>query len=339
MDALRIVARIHRERILAGLMRRRILLTGLAALLFTCAVGAQQTPKIGIITLGVPASSPYLEEFRQGLREHGYIEGKNIVLEYRFAQGYADKLPVLVAEIVRLNPDVIVTEGTPTVLAVSQATKKIPIVMAVGTDPVKAGFASSLARPGGNITGLTLTGAERTAKQLQLLKESLPSASTVAVIYGPRANIELDLKEARDTARSLGLALQFFEVRTPQDFAAIFDAVANARPSAVITIGHGMFLGNSKRIVEFTLKSKLPAVFPQREFAEVGGLMAYGPDIGWNFRRAGRFVDKILKGAKPGDLAIEQPTKWGLVVNLRTANALGLKIPGTVLVRADEIIQ
>jgi putative ABC transport system substrate-binding protein len=296
-------------------------------------------PKIGIITIGVGAASPYLEALRQGLREHGYIEGKNIVLEYRFAEGHADRLPGLAAEIVRLNPNVIVTEGTPTVLAVSQATKKIPIVMALATDPVKAGLVASLARPGGNITGLTLTGAERTAKQLQLLKESLPSASTVAVIYGPRANIELDLKEARDTARSLGLALQFFEVRSPQDFEPIFDAVASARPSAVITIGHGMFLGNSKRIVEFALKSKLPAVFPEREFVEAGGLMAYGADIGWNFRRAAGFVDKILKGAKPGDLPIEQPTKWGLVVNLRTAKELGLKIPGSVLVRADEIIQ
>jgi ABC-type uncharacterized transport system substrate-binding protein len=306
------------------------------------AAEAQQpasVPKIGILTIGVGAASPYLEALRQGLREHGYIEGKNIVLEYRFAQGHSDRLPGLAAEIVRLNPNVIVTEGTSTVLAVSQATKKIPIVMALATDPVKAGLVASLARPGGNITGLTLTGAERTAKQLQLLKESLPRASTVAVIYAPRANIEDDLKEARDTARSLGLALQFFEVRSPQDFEAIFDAVASARPSAVITIGHGMFLGNSKRIVEFALKSKLPAVFPQREFVEAGGLMAYGPDIGSNFRRAASFVDKILKGAKPGDLPIEQPTKWGLVVNLRTAQALGLKIPGTVLVRADELIQ
>jgi putative ABC transport system substrate-binding protein len=319
-------------------MRRRTLLAGLCALAVGSGAGAQQ-PKIGIITLGVGASSPYLEAFRQGLREHGYIDGKNIALEYRFAQGRADRLAGMAAELVRLNVSLIITESTPAALAVSKATKSIPIVMALGTDPVTAGLAASLARPGGNLTGLTLAGAQRTAKQLQLLKESLPGTSTVAVIYGSRPNIEIELKEARDTARSLGLALQFFEVRTPQDFEPTFDAVASARPSAVITIGHGMFLGNSKRIVQFALKNKLPAVFPEREFAEEGGLMAYGPDIASNFRRAAGYVDKILKGAKPGDLPIEQPTKWGLIVNLGTAKALGLKIPGSVLVRADEVIQ
>jgi putative tryptophan/tyrosine transport system substrate-binding protein len=307
------------------------------------AAHAQQSAtiaKVGIITLGVGASSPYLEAFRQGLREHGYIEGKNIVLEYRFAEGHVDRLPGMAAELVRLNVKVIITESAPAALAASQATKKIPIVMAVVTNPVKLGLAASLARPGGNVTGLTLSGAERTAKQLQLLKESVPSTSTVAVIYNPmRPDIEDELKEATGTARSLGLALKFFEVRTPHDFDATFEAVASARPSGVITIGHGMLLGNSKGIVDFALKSRLPGVFPEREFAEAGGLMAYGPDIGANFRRAASFVDKILKGAKPADLPIEQPTKWGLVVNLRTAKALGLKIPGTVLVRADEIIQ
>jgi putative ABC transport system substrate-binding protein len=202
------------------------------------------------------------------------------------------------------------------------------------------GLAASLARPGGNVTGLTLAGANRTAKQLQLLKESVPSTNTVAVIYNPaRPDIDDELKEARETARSLGLAIQFTIIRSPDDLAAAFDAIANARPSGVITIGHGMLLGSSKRIVEFALKNRLPGVFPEREFAEAGPLMAYGPDIGSNFRRAAWYVDKIIKGAKPADLPIEQPTKWGLVVNLRTASALGLKIPGTVLVRADEIIQ
>ena len=300
---------------------------------------AGKVAKIGVISMGVEASSPHLEAFRQGLREHGYIEGKNIVLEYRFAQGYSDRLPGLAAELVRLNPDVIVTEGTPTVLAVSQATKKIPIVMALGTDPVKAGLVASFARPGGNITGLTLAGANRTAKQLQLLKESVPGTVTVAVIYATRPDIKDELKDATETARSLGLALQLVEVRSPDDLDAAFAAVASARPSAVMTIGHGMLLGNRKRIVDFALKYRLPGVFPEREFADAGGLLAYGPDIGSNFRRAASFVDKILKGAKPADLPIEQPTKWGLVVNLRTAKALGLKIPGSVLVRADELIQ
>jgi putative ABC transport system substrate-binding protein len=324
-------------------LKRRAFLAALCALAVMSAAQAPHAaniPKIGIITIGVGASSPYLEAFRQGLREHGYTEGKNIILEYRFAQGQLDRLPGLATELVQLDVNVIVTESSPAALAVNRATKKIPIVTAIIGDPVKAGLAASLARPGGNLTGLTLVGANRTAKQLQLLKESVPSTSAVAVIYNAmRPDIEDELKQARETARSLGLAVKFFEVRTPNDFEATFEAVASARPSGVITIGHGMLLGNSKGIVDFALKNRLPGVFPEAEFAQAGGLMAYGPDIGANFRRAASFVDKILKGAKPADLPIEQPTKWGLIVNLRTANALGLKIPGTVLVRADEIIQ
>jgi putative ABC transport system substrate-binding protein len=246
----------------------------------------------------------------------------------------------MAAELVRLKVNVIITESAPALSAASQATKTIPIVMAIGANPVKLGLAASLARPGGNVTGLTLAGAARTAKQLQLLKESVPRTSSVAVIYNPmRPDIDDELNDATQTARALGLTLRFFIVRTPHDFDTTFEAVAAARPSAVITIGHGMLLGNSKGIAEFALKARLPAVFPEREFADAGGLMAYGPDIGASFHRAASFVDKILKGAKPGDLPIEQPTKWGLVVNLRTAKTLGLKIPGTVLARADELIQ
>jgi putative ABC transport system substrate-binding protein len=320
-------------------MRRRTLLAGLGAVFFAYAAWAQQIPKIGVITLGVGASSPYLEALRQGLREHGYIEGKNIVLEYRFAQGHSDRLPGMAAELVRLNVNVIVTESTPAALAASRATKKIPIVMALAADPVKAGLVASLARSGGNVTGLTVGGANRAAKQLQILKESMPGAVTVAVIYNPSRPIEPELKELTEAARSLGITLSLVGARTPDDLNAAFEAVANARPNALTTITDGMLFGNRKRIAEFALKTGLPAVFPVREFAEAGGLMAYGPDIGSNFRRAASYVDKILKGAKPGDLPIEQPTKWGLVVNLRTAKALGLKIPGTVLVRADELIQ
>lgn len=320
-------------------MHRRTLLAGLAAALVARPGRAQVSARIGVVTIGVGASSPYLEELRRGLREHGYFEGKNLVIEYRFAEGRLDKLPAMVAELLRLKVNLIVTEGTPTAVAAQRATRTVPIVTAVVSDPVSAGLAASFARPGGNVTGLTLTGAERAAKQLQLLRETVPNVGTVAVIYAARANVEQDLKEARDTARSLGLAVKFFEVRTPQDFEATFDAVAAARPGAMITIGHGMLLGNSRRIAEFAAKYELPAVYPDREFVDAGGLMAYGPDLGANFRRAAGYVDRILKGAKPGDLPIEQPTKWGLVVNLRTANALGLRIPGAVLVRADEVIQ
>jgi len=321
----------------------RTILGSLFALALVSVAEAQQSamlPRIGVVSMGGGASSPHLEAFRQALREHGYVEGKNIVVEYRFAQGHADKLPGLAAELVRLNVNLIVTEGTHIALATSQATRKIPVVLAGGADPVKAGLAESLGRPGGNITGLTFAGANRTGKQLQLLKESVPSTTTVAVFYNPtRPDIKDELKETRETARSLGLALQLLAVRSPDDFDAAFEAVAKARPSAVITIGHGMFLGYRKRIVDFALKNRLPGVFPEREFVDDGGLMAYGPDTASNFRHAASFVDKILKGAKPAELPIERPTKWGLFVNLRTAKAFGLTIPGSVLVRADEIIQ
>jgi putative ABC transport system substrate-binding protein len=281
-----------------------------------------------------------MEAFRRGLAEHGYREGKDIVVEHRFAQGRLDRLPQLAAELLRLNVTVIVTESTPAALAVSAATKTTPIVMAVGTNPVNAGLAASLARPGGNLTGVTLTGANRTAKQLQVLKESMPSTTSVAVIYNAaRQGVEAEVQEASETGRAIGLAIQQVAVRSPDDLAAAFDVIAKARPSALITIGDGMLLGSSRRIAEFSVEAKLPAVFPEQEFAEAGGLLAYGPDIGWNFRRAAWYVDRILKGAKPADLPIEQPTKWGLVVNLRTAKALGIKIPGSVLVRADEVIQ
>jgi len=325
-------------------MKRRTLLAGLCAIVFMCTAQAQQSaavPKIGVLTMGMGVSSPHLEAFRQGLREHGYIEGKTIVLEYRFAQGHVDRLPGLAAELVRLNVNVILTEGVPTALAANQATREIPIVIGGGAaDPVKAGLAASLARPGGNVTGVSFSGANRTGKQLQLLKESVPSAVIVAVLYNPtRPDIEDELKEASETARSLGLGLKLVAVRSPDDFDTAFEAVKGARSSGMITIGHGMFLGNSKRVVDFALKNRLPGVFPEREFADAGGLMAYGPDIGSNFRRAASFVDRILRGAKPSDLPIELSTKWGLVVNLRTAKVLGLKIPGSVLVRADEVIQ
>lgn len=294
---------------------------------------------VGVLTLGVSGRSPHLEALRQGLREHGYVDGKNARFEYRFAEGHADRLAPMAAQLVELKVRLIVTESAPAALAASRVTKSIPIVMAVVSDPVAAGFAASLARPGGNLTGLTLAGAERSAKQVEVLKQCLPAATSMAIIYAPRATIGTDLEEARSTGGALGIALQFFEVTSPEDLDKTFDAIVRARPSAVMTIGHGLLLGNRRRIVEFCLKNRLPAVFPEREFAEAGGLLSYGPDLVANFRRVGSFVDRITKGAAPGDLPIEQPTKWELVVNLRTAQALGIKIPGSVLVRADEVIQ
>lgn len=322
-------------------MNRRRLLGALCAgpLIQAAIAQPRSVLTIGVLTLGVDTGSPHLEALRQGLRDHGYIEGRNVRLDYRFADGHADRLAPMVAELLKRNVDLIVTESALAAVAASKATKTIPIVMAVATNPVIAGLAASLARPGGNVTGLTLAGAERTAKQIQMLKESLPAATSMAVLYAPRADIEADLAEATSSARSLVLALQLFELTGPQDFDKTFDAIARARPSAVMSIGHGMLLGNRQRIIDFCLKAKLPGVFPTREFADDGGLMSYGPDLAANFRRVGAYVDRIVKGARPGDLPIEQPTKWELVVNLRTAQALGIKIPGTVLVRADTVIQ
>ena len=322
-------------------MNRRQLLGVLCVAPYMNAAVAQPRTAltIGVLTLGVDSGSTHFEALRQGMRQHGYTDGLNVRYEYRFADGHADRLAAMAAELVRLKVDLIVTESAPAAIAASKATKSLPIVMAVASDPVKAGLAASLARPGGNVTGLTIAGAERAAKQVQVLKEGLPDATSVAVIYAPRANIESDLAEAQNSARSMSLALQLFEVSSPHDFENTFGAITYAKPSAVMTIGHGMLLGNRRRITDFCLKAKLPGVFPEREFAEAGGLMTYGPDLAANFRRVGAYVDRIVKGAQPGDLPVEQPTKWELVVNLRTAQALGIKLPGAVLVRADEVIQ
>lgn len=325
-------------------MGRRAFIGSVASGLLAVPLARAQYPakvvRIGILTFGVAPSAPLLEAFRQGLREKGYVEGKSIELEYRFAQGKADTAPALAAELVALKVDVIVTEGTPTALAAKHATTTIPIVTTLVGDPVQLGLAASLGRPGGNVTGLTTSAADRTGKQLQTLKEIAPNIAGVAVIYNAARPDSADrLKEAKAAAKSLKLPIQFVGVRSPADLDAAFETLISARPGALITIGDGMLLGNRKRIVEFAAKRRLPGAFPEREFAEAGGLMAYGPNVASNFRRAAGFVDKILKGAKPADLPIEQPTKFDLVINLRTATALGLKIPPAVLARADELIE
>jgi putative ABC transport system substrate-binding protein len=288
----------------------------------------------------VASSTPLAEAFRQGLREHGYVEGQNIAFEYRYAAGRADRLPALAAELVRLKVDVIVTESNVAALAAKHATQTIPIVMAIAGDPVKAGVVNSLARPGGNVTGLTLIHPELSGKRLQLLKEAVPKIALVAVIWNPTDPAAADfLRETEAAARSLGLKIHAIEARAPAELDAAFKAVADARPSAFFTIPHSMFQDNKTRIFEFATKSRLPGVFPNRVFTEAGGLMSYGPNLAANFRRAAVFVDKILKGAKPADLPIEQPTKFELVINLKTAKALGLTIPPSVLARADQVIE
>lgn len=295
--------------------------------------------RIGVLTLAVASSTPLAEAFQQGLREHGYVEGQNIAFEYRYAEGRADRLPALAAELVRLKVDVIVTQSNVAALAAKHATQTIPIVMAIAGDPVKAGVVGSLARPGGNVTGLTLIGPELSGKRLQLLKEAVPKIALVAVIWNPTDPPAADfLRETEAAARSLGLKIHAIEARAPAELDAAFKAVADARPSAFFTIANGMFQDNKTRILEFATKSRLPGVFPNRVLAEAGGLISYGPNHAANFRRAAAFVDKILKGSKPADLPVEQPTKLELVINLKTAKALGLTIPPSLLLQADQVI-
>jgi putative ABC transport system substrate-binding protein len=314
-----------------------------ALLAASFAAGAQPGPKlarIGVLTLSTASGTPDGEAFLQRLRELGYMEGQNIAVEHRDAAGSADRLPALAGELVRLKVDVIVTESNVAALAAKRATQTIPIVMAIASDPVKAGLVSSLASPGGNVTGLTLMQTELSRKRLQLLKEAAPRTTHVAVIWNPTDPPAADfLRETEAAARSLGVKLHPIEARSPADLDAAFKTVADLRPNAFFTLPGGMFLANVRRITGFAATYRLPGVFPNRAFVETGGLLSYAPSFVANWRRAALFVDKILKGAKPGDLPIEQPTQFELVVNLRTAKALGLTIPPSVLARADEIIE
>ena len=283
---------------------------------------------------------PAFEGFRQGLRDLGYVEGQNIVLELRFAQGKPERLAAMAIELAQMKVDLIVIESAQAARAARDASKAIPIVMAVVGDPVGAGLVASLARPGGNITGLSTLSPELSGKRLELLKEVAPQAKRVAVIWNDSNPAAAgNLAATRTAARSMGIDIQSVEVRKASDLDLALEAVAAARTGALLTLTNGMFLANRTRIVEFTARSRLPAIFPDREFAEAGGLMAYGPSLTANFRRAAAYVDKILKGAKSADLPVEQPTKFELVVNLKTAKALGITIPQSLLLRADEVIQ
>jgi putative tryptophan/tyrosine transport system substrate-binding protein len=324
-------------------MNRRPFVTGLGAVLAaprTASAQIARTPTIGILTLSVGPSEPTIEAFRQGLREHGYAEGQNIALEYRFAQGSPEKLRGMAGELVRLNVNMIVTESVLAAGEAKRATNTIPIITAVHGDPVGAGLVATLTRPGGNVTGLSLLAPELSGKRLQLLKDVVPRATNIAAIWNPD-NVAASryLTETRAAARSLGLQIQSVEVRNPSDLDAAFEATVTARPGAFLTFPDGMLLANKVRFVEFGLRSRLPALFPDSEFATAGGLMAYGPSLASNFRRAASYVDRILKGAKPAELPVEQPSKFDFVINLKTARALGLTIPPSLLLRADQVIE
>src|SRR5262245_2296975 len=302
----------------------------------------KRVPRIGYLDGGsLSAISVRIEALRQGLRELGYVEGQDIAFEWRTAEGKADRLPGLAAELVRLKVDVIVTGGAGATRPAKEATSTIPIVMAQDSDPVGSGFVASLARPGGNVTGLSTLHPTISAKRLEILKEVLPRLSRVA-FFGTSSWVgnAQGLRETELAASALGVKLQYLDVVDPKAFETAFQAAGKGQAEAALMLVWNPILNPRRReIVELAVRSRLPTVFREREHVQAGGLMAYGPNIPALFRRAAIYVDKVLKGAKPADIPVEQPTKFELIINLKTAKVLGLTIPPAVLARADEVIE
>jgi putative ABC transport system substrate-binding protein len=301
----------------------------------------KKVPRIGILPPGPISERMHLwEAFRQGLRELGYVEGKNITLVFPSAEVKPERLPDLAAELVSLKVDVIVAAGTVAVQAAREATKTIPVVTPIITDPVEAGFVASLARPGANITGLTLISVQLSGKRLELLREVVARISRVAVLSNPAAlNSQLQMRETEVAARALGVQLQPLDVRNPDDFDRVFRAATKDRADALIALDDPFLFTHRTRIVKLATKSRLPAIYGFREFVETGGLMSYAANLSDMYRRAATYVDKILKGAKPADLPVEQPTKFEFIINLKAAKQIGLTIPPNVLVRADRVVK
>jgi len=281
-----------------------------------------------------------VEAFREGLRQLGYVEGRNLIIKFEWAEGQQERHPALARELVRLTPDVILTAGTPGTLAAKQATPSIPIVTAIAGDAVATGLVASLAKPGGNVTGLSTLAPELDGKRIELLKAAVPKLSRVAVLRNP-ANpfTTIAWKAMQPAAEALGVKLQPVEASSPNDLDRALTRITAAHPDGLVLIVDRFLASYRASIVQFVVKNRLPGMFPYPEFAQEGGLMSYGPDYADLFRRTATYVDKILKGAKPGDLPIEQPTKFELVINLKTAKALGLTIPQSVLLRTDEVIR
>jgi putative tryptophan/tyrosine transport system substrate-binding protein len=309
-------------------------------------VEAQQpkkVPRVGYLSGFEPArESTRAEGIRLALRELGFLEGQNIAIEYRYTEGKTDRLPELAAELVRLKVDIIVVAGGETwIRAAMNATKTIPIVMVgAGIDPVKAGLIESLARPGGNVTGLTLLSRELGGKRLELLKEAVPKLARVAVLYEANRAQVLEIKEVLPVAaRALRLTIEPWEVRAADGFEKVFAAISKWRPNGLYVLGGPLMFANEKRTAGFALKSRLPSVYSNREAVDAGGLMSYGADLKDSYRRVAYYVDRILKGAKPADLPVEQPTKFEFVINLKTAKQIGLTIPPEVVARANRMIK
>ena len=325
-------------------------LVGIFAIVVTLAIGggvamAQQAAKIsriGYVDGGSPSTNAArIDAFRQGLREHGYVEGKNIVVEYRHTEGKLDRLPTVLAELLRLKVEVIVAGGGGgAIAAAKQATKTIPIVMPMAIDPVGQGFVTSLARPGGNVTGLATLAPQISGKQLEILREVVPKLSRVAVLgSSTNAANALLLNEVEPPAAAFGVKLQYLDVLSPKDFDSAFRAAVKGRAEAVLVLTGPVVNSQRKQIADFAAKNRLPAILPFPEYVDAGGLMSYSASVTDMYRRAATYVDKILKGAKPADLPVEQPVKFEFIINLKAAKQIGLTIPPNVLARADKVIR
>ena len=326
-------------------MKRRAFITMLGgAAAWPLAADAQQSAKVTLVGfLGNSTAAlegNLIEPFRKGLRELGYQEGRNLAIEFRWADGKYERFPALIAELIALNVDVIVTAGTPASLAVKQATASIPLVMVAVGDPVATGLVASLARPGGNITGLTSISSEMEGKRLELLKEVVPGISHVAVLWNAISPIQvIDERETQAAAQTLRVKVLSLGVRSTEEIEDAFAAIIRERPGGLLVLADRLFLHNRRRIMDFAVQNRLPGVHAYRELVEAGGLMSYGPSYGDMHRRAAWYVDRILKGTKPTDLPVQAPAKFELVVNLRAAKALGVTLPPQLLGRADEVIE
>ena len=307
--------------------------------------GAQQAkkvPRIGLLsTASAPASARNIEAFRQGLRDLGYIEGQNIVIEYRYAEGWADRLPGLIAELSQLNVDIMVVAGASGALAAKKAKISVPVVFVAVTDPFEQDMIASLARPGGNMTGTSLAVGEGfSGKWVELLKETVPKLAKLSALWNPTHPVgQVFVRQTELAARALRVGVKFFEARDPAQLGSAFSGIERERAKALLVTPDPLFFSERARIVDFALHHRLPSTFLFREFAESGGLMAYGPSISDSYRRGAFYVDKILKGTKPADLPVEQPIKFEFVINLKTAKQIGLTIPPNVLARADKVIR
>ena len=322
-------------------MRRFVIGVAIPLLAALLAAEAQQMAKIarlGVLLFSTPEGDPNLAAFRQGLSELGYVEGKNLTTVYRYAEGKPERLANLAVELAALKPDVIFALGGDVAPFARTATNTIPIVMAVSVDPVQAGLVPSLARPGGNVTGVTFVSSDLAAKRLQFLKEAAPRISRVAVLWNPN-HVDPEYAETQAAGRMLGVHVQSLEVRAPGDFAGAFQAAEVGRAEAIIVVSSRLMTFGRQRIIEFATGHRLPLVSGWGPWAEAGALLSYGPDLNASVRRAAIYVDKILKGAKPADLPVEQPTKFDLVINLRTARAFGLTMPPSLRVQAAHVIE